>query len=414
MASSSPSDSPFTIRQGSASSSLRASQRQYSRRSTRKRVPEADPLSSGTEGSGDDATLQPGSLTDNRKRVRLNSGSPSSRARRHHTVQDVQEKTSGSPGKRHAREENQVSVSSVLARTMCMDSRNPSKIQKDVAQSQRIISGPSTPRKAPNSARPLTPHSSPRDLSALFSTGSQSIAEMQEHTEREPGVQASPTPKRAGGLRRMLTKAQSLGDIPDSPSTPRKRAAASNNHFSPFLSTPDRTPTRTQSSPVSPFDTSPLTGSNHGELPGAVPRHNRGDESGGRAQRTYGRTRTHADEDDTDSPAKIDTQSPQIKESYAELRKKFEVDNSSFTGGAGNLMQVSNSQPEHHLLVQDLLQAPAPIPVSDMRSKGETRRFMDELAYLAEGIADRATSTSLKCNRSVHPSTHLGGCTHCR
>lgn len=67
--------------------------------------------------------------------------------------------------------------------------------------------------------------------------------------------------------------------------------------------------------------------------------------SGGKAKRTYGRSRTILAEV-TDSPrsgassngAEKDT----IKESYAELRKQFEVDNTGGDeSGPGNLMLVS-------------------------------------------------------------------------
>lgn len=38
--------------------------------------------------------------------------------------------------------------------------------------------------------------------------------------------------------------------------------------------------------------------------------------------------------------------------------------------------------------IKDLLQARPPQPVSDMRSKGENRRFMDEVGYIIDGLSD--------------------------
>ena len=57
------------------------------------------------------------------------------------------------------------------------------------------------------------------------------------------------------------------------------------------------------------------------------------------------------------------------------------------------------SQNLHFADCQDLLAARAPQPVSDMRSKGENRRFMDEVAYLVDPVADNNTRASLRRSR---------------
>jgi hypothetical protein len=48
---------------------------------------------------------------------------------------------------------------------------------------------------------------------------------------------------------------------------------------------------------------------------------------------------------------------------------------------------------------KEFLLARAPQTVSDMRSKGENRRFMDELGYLIEGLGDPSASISSKRSR---------------
>jgi hypothetical protein len=77
------------------------------------------------------------------------------------------------------------------------------------------------------------------------------------------------------------------------------------------------------------------------------------------------------------------------RESYSELRKRFEVDNDlgDGIGGSGNLLA-------------ELQLARAPEPISDMRSKGESKRFTDEISYLLGGITD-ASSAQLKRNSSI-------------
>jgi len=77
-----------------------------------------------------------------------------------------------------------------------------------------------------------------------------------------------------------------------------------------------------------------------------------------------------------------------VRESYAELRKRYEVDDD-----IGDMERSGNLLAELHL-------ARAPEPISDMRSKGESKRFADEISYLLGGITD-ASSAALKRNSSM-------------
>lgn len=77
----------------------------------------------------------------------------------------------------------------------------------------------------------------------------------------------------------------------------------------------------------------------------------------------------------------------QLHASYVELRQRYEVDNT--------IQHTSRSAS----LLQDMLQARAPETVSDMRSRGENRRFIDELGYLFDGISDPAANSSFRRSR---------------
>lgn len=285
---------------------------------------------------------------------------------------------------------------------------------------------PSTPpRKSHRAAGPLMPHSSPRDLSALFAAVSPArhpalSQQLRSGGEGSKGGSVSQPGKavRTGGLRRMLTKTQSLGAVPDSPSKPGATSKFSaedslSDKSTPLsgLSTPSRSIGPTRSLPESPLRSSHLTATPRLVLDSAlaVP-----SGSGGKAKRTYGGSRTFLAEssgpaagvsvarsDDTEVLGRNDILA---KQSYAELRKRYGVDNTEAADDgseSGILIGVGLQSPteqEHQGLTnqQDQLPAGAPQPISDMRSRGENRRFMDEIGYLADGIADSAASISLK------------------
>lgn len=215
---------------------------------------------------------------------------------------------------------------------------------------------PSTPpRKRPKRHGPLTPQSSPRDLSALFAPVSPARSPVRSPTlsrrntagdDSDGGVTKRP----AGGLfRRMLDKTQSLGAI----ASPAKEGGEDYFTSTSASPSPSKALTRTNSLPTTPSRSPlkpegapnamaqslivPVASSSRLEASTST--------SGGKAKRTYGRSRTILAEV-TDSPrsgassngAEKDT----IKESYAELRKQFEVDNTGGDeSGPGNLMLVS-------------------------------------------------------------------------
>ncbi|WVF71292.1 hypothetical protein IAT40_006095 [Kwoniella sp. CBS 6097] len=274
---------------------------------------------------------------------------------------------------------------------------------------------PSTPpRKSKRLSRPTTPIASPSGYDELF----EAVSPRKDYFG-SPGSALSPgaggvKPSlgrtgsgRPGGLRRMLTKTQSMGAVSMSPAKEEKtepiatlpkegpdssyEAAMSPSH--PL--TPSRGLLRTQSMPESPSKS--ITKNAEIEA-GTIVSQVQGQGSGGRANRTYGKTRTMLSE-----VSKVDLELSKLKsgeevnetvapeESYAELRDRFEIDNTTLerTGsGSGNLMS-------------ELLLAKAPQTVSDMRSKGENRRFMDELNYLIEGISDPTSGAAFKRTSAV-------------
>ncbi len=220
--------------------------------------------------------------------------------------------------------------------------------------------GPSTPpRNGSRIARPLTPHESPRDLSALFaavSPGKFPWANQDTGYEGEGSTGGSGSRQRKvprpGGMRRMLTKTQSLGAVPDSPSevvTPSTVCGDDVNPFDrldPGPSTPSRSLGKTRSLPESPSKTSLTNGAS---LLVAAPLSSEQNDSGGRAKRTYGRSRTILAESSTTAGVAEEVagtyamDNALAKESYAVLRKKFEVDNTESRedeSRSGNLMSV--------------------------------------------------------------------------
>lgn len=186
----------------------------------------------------------------------------------------------------------------------------------------------------------------------------------------------------------MLSKAQSMlvpPAPPEAPSTPRALRTTQSMPITPTSGKSDRSGLSHEA--ASPTPAAALVAPVVAESPG----------SGGKAQRTYGRSRTFlssrpADDDSGDGGASSFAASlaEPPRESYEDLRKRYEVDNE--TGGSGNLL--------------DALLARAPVPISDMRSKGENRRFMDEVTFLLEGISN-APSKGIRRTRWVNSSRSL-------
>lgn len=137
----------------------------------------------------------------------------------------------------------------------------------------------------------------------------------------------------------MLTKAQSMGEVFASPSSRQQRddspSRAPQPSFGP--STPRKNLARTLSLPVSPFDS-----------PGKSGAASRPPLEAEKLKRTYGKNRTYLEDRpdtqlmETNAIDEQDSKDIATTESYDELRKRFEVDNSfqAEGGSPGSLMQV--------------------------------------------------------------------------
>lgn len=128
-----------------------------------------------------------------------------------------------------------------------------------------------------------------------------------------------------------------------------------------------------------------------------------GQGSGGRAKRVYGRNRTVVAEQEEESQEAPTLEETLNKESYADLRKRYEVDSGSADVSA-DLLSVSPSPYQiqiSRLISKGALAARPPESVNDMRSKGGNRRYMDETGYLLDGIIDEGASKGFKKSRSV-------------
>lgn len=286
----------------------------------------------------------------------------------------------------------------------------------DVSTEARILSYAESSAPASNRyttrhcGRPLSPSLVNRtEISELFSGFSPGAS---SHSSAKNGdLQPIPTSSggfhatssaRAGGLRRMLTKTQSLGVSEPSTPSPSKQDKKDDDKVGPASSrilTAPSTPSRlalrrTQSMPSSPAMPSPQ-GADIDSAFAAHPQTMQQPGSEGRAKKTYGKVRTIMVElprgpEDGDQSS-YDTMSQgdesQLHASYVELRQRYEVDNT--------IQHTSRSAS----LLQDMLQARAPETVSDMRSRGENRRFIDELGYLFDGISDPAANSSFRRSR---------------
>ncbi|KAK6909956.1 hypothetical protein I203_103982 [Kwoniella mangroviensis CBS 8507] len=276
---------------------------------------------------------------------------------------------------------------------------------------------PSTPpRKLRSLSRTNTPRGSPSAYEDLFSA----VSPRKDYFD-SPGKSTSPgtldvnnRPKigRPGGMRRMLTKSQSMTSVPISPSKGEKEerdvdeddkssfggsmphSPAQQTQQAP--TTPSKSLLRTQSMPESPSRSLPR-GTDYTSSAGisAQVASGSGGGSGGRARRTYGGKRSmlaEVSQVNLDianvSRDELGVEETAPEASYAELRKKYETDNDETQNGSGNLMA-------------ELLLARAPQAVSDMRSKGENRRFMDELSCLIEGITDPSMGMSFKRTSAI-------------
>lgn len=208
----------------------------------------------------------------------------------------------------------------------------PSTPPPQASSSTRQV--PCTPPKSIRQTLPTTPlSSSPRDYAGLFAAVS-------------PGG-ADRIPFASPRAIKMLGKSQSSGAVLDSPSKlkPRFDAVQRQDSFGAGMSAGPSTPSKrlgkTQSMPVTPSHGSPVMARTDPD-PSAMmvqPAIPEGQGSGGRAKRVYGRTRTVIAEEGEDSQEAPTLEETLNKESYADLRKRYEVD-SGPTDVSADLLSV--------------------------------------------------------------------------
>ncbi|ORY32814.1 hypothetical protein BCR39DRAFT_521738 [Naematelia encephala] len=376
------SSSSSEISPAAIGSSTRLSRRTYSKRASthvqKRKLENDEGTSDGSETDEDDLTRTLGQSGNKRSRTGISRASPSPQtprdkpARHSRTIDRTDTRPAKSSSSLSTMPSSPSSSSERIKRTK--SEQVPKAAESDNLVMNRQLEAPKTPQRSTTKRVPLTPGSSPRDLSVLFAAVS-------------PGKLEEGISPRPGGMRRMLSKSRSAASSLISPSrNARNTSSYDNDDAGP--STPSRHLLRTQSLPDSPSKSSPMSRTEQVSL--LVPSAGEHETSGGRAKRTYGKNRTILGEVAAESTA-TDNDKPVneeiVKESYAELRKKYEVDNSVFdVDGSGS---------------QDFWLARAPQVASDMRSKGENRRFMDEITYLTDGIADPLQSMSLKQSSSL-------------
>jgi hypothetical protein len=329
MRSSSPESSPSSSLLSNPSH--RVAQRTYSKKGSRlqKRKPQDEQKGYGaTDGSGDDD----GVTSPSHKRARAGSSSSGALMR---------QGDDGPPREPTARQQSSRGSSSAqqASETQRRPTSATSAAPKDrAAPRHRSFTEnltPSTPPPQRVSRRPLTPTSSPKDLSALFAQVASSGASPGFSDADDPSPHRTTRPS---GLRRMLTKTQSLGVKSPSKSRPV-------DDPSPFRPSPSSRLARTQSMPSTPSK-SPTRDLSPNPAALLVPSAPAQDGSGGKAKRTYGKTRTvRVETEDGEAGDIFGVKDPvhhegAVKESYAELRKMYEVDNTVEGETSGSLLTV--------------------------------------------------------------------------
>lgn len=175
-----------------------------------------------------------------------------------------------------------------------------------------------TPPRTVRPPLPRTPTtSSPRDFADLFAAVS-------------PG--AGKSPFASSRLHSVIGKSRSSGSVLDTPSKMRKRfeGISRQDSFGASMGSDPSTPShrlgRTQSMPTTPSKSSPIPSEADPSallLRSTLPE---GQGSGGRAKRTYGKTRTVVAEEGETAEAAPVVEDMMGASSYADLRKRYEVD----------------------------------------------------------------------------------------
>lgn len=236
--------------------------------------------------------------------------------------------------------------------------------------------------------------SQPKDLASIFDVISPSPTYSRNHH----------TPKSAGLTKKMLSRARTEVSIEDSPSKSAHSVSRSRSMIETVL--PPQSPTRTQHSSERIISSSQeLTGQFDSNLQGKERK---------LGSRTYaGSSRSFlvplpasslatSTEGMGSSLENFDEDRESLRDSYSELTKRWGVDNSEVYLILHNVEYISllsQNDPQDDCdadgsksnLYNQLYS------ITDLRSKGETRRFLDEAGYLIEGLA----SDSLSVRRST-------------
>jgi hypothetical protein len=231
-----------------------------------------------------------------------------------------------------------------------------------LSQSKRHVTPPATPKSRPTTpVRPATPR--------LFPTPSN-----------------SESPQRAGVTKRMLGRTKTETSLPSTPSSSSLvslQRTASFSSFSKKIASPPKE--ATPPPPLPPREPSPSRATH----------------------RTYAKSRSFLVALPTSDALGGETQEENDeaelrRESYTDLRARWGLDPdtvrySSFLLPFAGSSRRYNSQQEDENEANSASQLELK-SISEMRHKGETRRFLDEVGYLFEGL-DSKMSTAVKQNR---------------
>ncbi|KAG8917288.1 hypothetical protein FRC00_013817, partial [Tulasnella sp. 408] len=225
------------------------------------------------------------------------------------------------------------------------------------AQSNAGTTSPQQPDDKPSSSRIEAPKAQ-----LIFPSVSKS---------RSAAAPISPRKPAAGIAKRMLTRTGTEPDLAAEsaltpsgsevssragPSTPSKRTTPPTTTDSPKTG-----PNRTESLPtVSPHGGSPLKASTSVQRPDSPP-------PSRPAARTYAKSRSFLVDLSENSLQDPESQGSEIRESYQDLRARWGMDQDEDDLAANSLLNDLRTGIE-------------------LKNKGETRRFMDELGYLFEGL----------------------------
>ncbi len=187
-----------------------------------------------------------------------------------------------------------------------------------------------------------------------------------------PSMSNSPSPKKpsAGVARRMLSRTESFPlEAPEPPSTPL---------FPLPPATPQRVPIPKHVTQLSRNNSlsrrsPPSTTKSNDASPSSVTTPRKLSPSPSRpVARTYAKSRSFL-VDLSSTLLEPGAQTTDVRESYSDLRARWGVD------------AMENETQENGLLPNDVKS------VTDLMNKGETRRFMDEVGYLFEGLGPEQT-----------------------